>query len=127
MFPEKFGEEKETEESVDIPTVISGYQNSISIKSPKSGYLQYIDIAALTEIEIRNDGLLELYYRPGGHLVEGMEIGLLHLNGNWYKNELEKIFDQFVIGKTKTSQQDLELSIHQDGRNSCTCPLPGSK
>jgi uncharacterized membrane protein len=28
-------------------------------------------------------------------------------------NEFEKIFNQFVIGKTKTSQQDLEFSIRQ--------------
>lgn len=113
LFPEKMGEEKESEENIDASTAISGYQKRISIKSSKSGYLQYIDREALIEIITKNDSLFELYHRPGGHLVEGVEIGLLYSNGNWEKDELEKIFNQFVIGKTKTSQQDLEFSIHQ--------------
>lgn len=61
----------------------------------------------------RNDSLLELYQRPGSYLVEGEEIGLLHLNEIWEKDELSEINNQFVIGKTKTAQQDLEFSIHQ--------------
>ena len=113
LFPEKMGEAKEIEENVDIATVISGYQKRISIKSPKSGYLQYIDSEALMEIITKNDSLLELHYRPGGHLVKDVEIGSLYSNDNWEKDELEKIFKQFVIGKNKTSQQDLEYSINQ--------------
>lgn len=40
-------------------------------------------------------------------------MGLLYSGHNWEKDELENIFTQFIIGKTKTSQQDLEFSIHQ--------------
>ena len=113
LFPEKMGEEMENEENVDTSAAISGYQNQISIKSPKSGYLQYVDSDALIKIITKHDALLTLSCRPGDHMVEGVEIGLLFSNGNWEKNEFEKIFKQFVIGKTKTSQQDLEFSIHQ--------------
>lgn len=113
LFPEKMEEEKEIEENVDIDAVISGYQKRIAITSPKSGYLQYIDNDTLMKVITKNDSLLELSYRPGGHLVEGEEIGLLYSNDNWEKDELEKIYKQFVIGKTKTSQQDLEYYIHQ--------------
>lgn len=109
LFPEKMGEEKEPEK-IDA---FSAYQKRIPIKSPKSGYLQYIDSEALMEIISESDSLLELHYRPGGHLVEGVEIGLLYSNENWEKSELKSIFKHFVIGKTKTSQQDLEFSIHQ--------------
>lgn len=113
MFPEKMGEEKENEENVNASAAVSGYQKQISIKSPKSGYLQYVDNETLIEIITKHDALIELSCRPGGHLVEGVELGLLFSNGNWDKNEFEKIFNQFVIGKTKTAQQDLEFSIHQ--------------
>ena len=113
LFPEKIGEVKESEENIDIATAISGYQKRISIKSPKSGYLQYIDSDVLIAIISKNNSLLELYHRPGGHLVEGVEIGLLYSNSNWEKDALENIFHQFEIGKIKTSQQDLEFSIHQ--------------
>lgn len=113
LFPEKMGEEKDRDESVDTSTAISGYQKRIPIKSPTSGYLQYIDSEALIEIITKNDALLELYFRPGGFLVKGVEIGLLYSNENLDDDEFEKIFTHFVIGKTKTAQQDLEFSIHQ--------------
>ena len=113
LFPEKMGEEIENEENVDAIAAVSGYQKQNFIKSPKSGYLQYVDSNALIEIITKHDALLELYCRPGEHLVEGAEIGLLFSNGKWGKNEFEKIFNQFLIGKTKTSQQDLEFSIQQ--------------
>ena len=113
LFPEKMGEEKENEEKADATAAVAGYQNQISIKSPKSGYLQYVDGEALMKILTRHDALLELCFRPGKHLVEGEEMGILFTNGKWEKKEFEKIFNPFVIGKTKTSQQDLEFSIQQ--------------
>jgi len=113
LFPEKLGEVNKSEENIDISAAISSYQRRISIKSPTSGYLQYIDSEALIEIIIRNDSILELFQRPGAHLVKGLEIGLLYSNSNLEKDELQKISQKFVIGKTKTSQQDLEFSIHQ--------------
>lgn len=113
LFPEKIGEKKEPEDNVDAFSALSAYQKRIPIKSPKSGYLQYIDNEALTEMLGESDSLLELYYRTGGHLVEGVEIGLLYLNENWEKSEFKSIFKHLVIGKTKTSQQDLEFSIYQ--------------
>ena len=69
------GEEMENEEKVDASATISGYQNQISIKSPKSGYLQYVDSDALIKIITKHDALLELSCRPGDHMVEGVEIG----------------------------------------------------
>jgi len=113
LFPEKMEQENEGDEGFDSSDAISGYRKNISIKSPKSGYLQYLDNETLIEIITRNNALLELHYRPGGHLVEGIEMGLLHTNEDWDKEELKKFFDQFMIGKAKTSQQDIEYSIHQ--------------
>ena len=113
LFPEKMGEEKENEEDVKVSTAFAGYQKQTSVKSPKRGYLQYIDNEALIDSIIKQNGLLELYYRPGKHLVKGEEIGMLYSNGNCKEGELENIYDQLIIGKTKTSQQDLEFSIQQ--------------
>ncbi len=113
LLPEKLGEGKVNEENIDVIAAVSGYPKQILIKSSKSGYLQYIDSEALMKIITKHDALLELYYRPGKHLVKGSEIGLLYSNDKWEKKEFEKIFNQFVIGQTKTSQQDLEFSIQQ--------------
>ncbi len=113
LFPDKIGEETGNDDVVDGSAAISAYQERTSITSPKAGYLQYIDNEALTEAVIKHDVLLELYHRSGSYLVKGLEIGALYSNEKWEKDKLKIILDQFVIGKTKTSQQDLEFSIHQ--------------
>jgi uncharacterized membrane protein len=113
LFPAKMGEESESEKSPDIIAIKSDYSKTVSVKSHQSGYLQYIDSETLMKNITRNNALLELHFRPGGFLVEGLEIGLLHSNEKIEKEEVDKILKQLVIGSTKTQQQDLEFSIHQ--------------
>ncbi|MGC9352758.1 MAG: DUF2254 domain-containing protein [Mariniphaga sp.] len=113
LFPEKMGEEADNQESYDLTAIKSDFSKSISVKSPKSGYLQYIDSETLMEIVTRNNALLDLHFRPGSFLVEGMEIGLVHSNEKLGDEEMERVLQQLVIGPTKTAQQDLEFSIHQ--------------
>ncbi len=113
LFPEKMEEGKLIEKNINISTEFSAYQKRISIKSPKSGYLQYIDTEELIEFLSKNNSLIELYHRPGAHLVEGLEIGFIYSNDNWEKDAFENINRIFEIGKIKTTQQDLESSIHQ--------------
>lgn len=113
LFPEKIGQEIEDEESFDLSSATSAYQNKISLKSPENGYLQYIDGESLMELIAKNDSVIHMKYRPGAHLVKGMEIGILYSNMNWKKEGLEEVFSQLVIGETKTAQQDLEYSINQ--------------
>ncbi|MEQ8705929.1 MAG: DUF2254 domain-containing protein [Phaeodactylibacter sp.] len=113
LFSEQVGEETEDDDGTDRSAAVSGYIRQVSIKAPKSGYLQYIDNETLLEIITQKNALIELYYRPGGHVVKGLEIGVLYTNEDWDEAELLRIPGQFVIGKTKTSQQDLEYSIQQ--------------
>ncbi|PKL85439.1 MAG: DUF2254 domain-containing protein [Ignavibacteriae bacterium HGW-Ignavibacteriae-1] len=113
LFPEKLEEEKLIEKNINISTEFSVYQYRISVKSPKSGYLQYIDTEDLIELLTKKNSLMELYHRPGAHLVEGLEIGMIYSNDNWDKDDFEKFNSKFEIGKIKTAQQDLEFSIHQ--------------
>lgn len=112
-FPEKLSEGSENDKNVDLSQYTSGYKKQRLIKAPKSGYLQYFDVETLMELMVKKDSLLDLYYRPGGHMVDGEEMGLLYSNDDWETDDIDKIFSQFVIGKTKISQHDLEFSIHQ--------------
>lgn len=113
LFPDKEEETQESEKNIDLAAALSKYHNQISIQSPKSGYLEYIDKESLIETISEKNSLLVLFQRAGGHLVEGLEIGVLYSNIHWEKEALENIISQFKIGKIKTSQQDLEFSIHQ--------------
>ncbi|WP_162419597.1 DUF2254 domain-containing protein [Cyclobacterium roseum] len=113
LFPEKMGDELKEKKDFDEDKVVSEYQKSISIKSTKSGYLQYIDSEALLLLVENNDSLLKLKHRPGSFLVKGGEIGVVFSNKGWQEESIDELLSQFVFGKTKTSQQDLEFSIHQ--------------
>ena len=113
LFPEKIGKEIDHDDDVDPSAAISTYQKSISITSPRAGYLQYVDNETLMQTVIKHDVLIELYHRAGNYLVKGLEIGVLYSNTQLGKEKINSIMNQFVIGKTKTSQQDLEFSIHQ--------------
>lgn len=113
LFPEKMGDEQESVKSVDTGNIKSEYKKIIPLPCPKSGYLQYMDSESLMEIITRQDALLEIKYRPGEYLVKDMEIGILYVNDDLDEEKTDDIVQQFVIGKTKTSQQDIEYSIHQ--------------
>lgn len=112
-FPEKTQDDTEDERSVKASAAITGYQNRTTLQSPESGYLQYIDTDALVNILASDDALLELHHRPGSYLVKGGELGLLYSNADRENDKSKRIFNQLVIGKTKTSRQDLEFSIRQ--------------
>lgn len=113
LFPEKMGEEYHEGEDLDEETVFSGYPKSISLKSPRGGYLQYIDSERLLNLTTDNDSLLRLNHRPGSFLVQGAEIGVIYFKKDLEDEWINDLLKRFIFGKTKTSQQDLEFSIHQ--------------
>ncbi len=113
LFPEKMGDEADTENNLPVDTIKSEYANIVPVKSPRNGYLQYIDSESLLNVMTNFNALFELNHRPGDYIVEDIEIGKLYTNEEVEEDKLEKILFQFVFGKTKTAQQDLEFSIHQ--------------
>lgn len=113
LFPELIGEEKEGDGEIDFKKEVSQYAKRTSFRSPKGGYLQYIDGESLMNVVTEAEALFDLQVRPGAFLVQGMEVGWIYSNHELGKGQMEKIADQFVIGEVKTSQQDLEFSIHQ--------------
>lgn len=113
LFPDKMGNDFKEEKDFEEGPAISNYKKNIPLKSSKGGYLQYIDSEVLIQIITSNDSLLKLNHRPGSFLVKGEEIGVLYSNKDWSEESTGELLNQFVFGKTKTSQQDLEFSIHQ--------------
>lgn len=113
LFPTKMGNEPKDENALPAKEIKSKYNHKVPIKSPKSGYLQYIDNTSLLEAVCSCESLIELHFRPGNYVVEDIEIGTLYTNSSMDEEQLKHISDQFVIGQMKNAQQDLEFSIHQ--------------
>lgn len=113
LFPEKMGEELKDDDDFDPAFAMAAYNKRISISSPESGYIQYIDSKFLLNFIAKHSALFQLHHRSGSFLVQGEELGVLLTNTDWEEDKLKRIADQFVFGKIKTSEQDLEFSIHQ--------------
>lgn len=113
LFPDELGEESDGENSILADSFKSQSDAIISIKSPKSGYLQYIDSDSLLNMMTSENSLFELNVKPGDYLVENIEIGKIYHSRDADEEKLEKVKNHFVIEKARTSQQDFEFSIHQ--------------
>jgi uncharacterized membrane protein len=113
LFPENMGEESEILEPENEEAAKSAFRKTFPIRGNKSGYLQYIDSESLMDMARDMDGIVELGIRPGQFIVENEEIGRLYYNEEREKNPLGNISDHFIIGKTRTPNQDLEFSILQ--------------
>ena len=113
LFPEKMGYKLKEDKVFSESEILSAYNTQTSIKSSEAGYIQYVDNEVLMETVTENDALIKLHHRPGSFLVENTEIGVVFSNKNLEDTSLAKIENQFIIGKTKTSQQDIEFSIDQ--------------
>jgi len=113
LFPKETDGEFTDEKTMPIDKIKSKYHHSINVKAKKSGYLQYIDYNSLMNALCSFDGLIELHFRPGDHLVEDIALGKLYSKDKLDEEQLDRISNQFVIGKIRVSQQDLEFSIQQ--------------
>lgn len=113
LFPEKMDNEADTEPDLQVDAIKSEYANIVTLRSPKNGYLQYIDRESLLKVMTNSDSFFELNYKLGDYLVEDIEIGKLYTNEKFEEGKLEKILYHFFIGKTRTTHQDLEFAILQ--------------
>lgn len=113
IFPEEMGDEIIDDEEIDVTAELSGYKEKIALKSNKSGYIRYIESDGLIAMVKNYNSLLILNHRPGDYIVKGMEIGEIYSNDSLEKENIDLLLNKFIFGKTKTSQQDIEFSIHQ--------------
>lgn len=76
------------------------------------GYVQAIDIDTLVKRTADADALIELQIRPGQHAVPGAI--LARVTPQIALDKLIKpVQSAYIIGRTRTSVQDLEFSVHQ--------------
>jgi uncharacterized membrane protein len=113
LFSEERGEDNTPRKDPDLIKLKKSYKYHQSITSPKSGYLQYIDIEIIMNVAKENMGLAILQFQPGDHVVEGIVLIENYAEEPLRKEDLQKLQKAFMIGKVRTPQQDAEYSIHQ--------------
>ncbi len=112
LFPQK-NEEVISDTAFNPSTVKKAHSCVTEILAPREGYILYINIETLLEISKRDDLCLELNFRPGNFLVKNQVLSTVYCSKECSEEQIKELQNQFVLGKMKTSQQDLEFSIHQ--------------
>lgn len=113
LFPDLMGEEVGENQAVKEEKIKSSYKRSRPVRSNKSGYLQYIDISALVNFAKEKELLIEIAHRPGDYFVENIDIGIVYSSDDLEVTDFKKMLTHFIVGKTRTNQQDAEHTIHQ--------------
>lgn len=88
-------------------------EESCLVNAARSGYLQAIDVDTLVHRATEHDLILHVKTRPGDFVVEGS-----CLLSAWPSERLtEELYGSltgpFILGGARTSEQDIEFSIHQ--------------
>ncbi len=113
MFPEKIGKEDSETDEASAEKIKSAYKKDQILTAGDNGYIEYIDGDFILDFASEKDVLIEIYYRPGGHIVKNMRIGCIYSNELLSEDELDDLSGCFTLGETRTIQQDLEYAIHQ--------------
>lgn len=112
QFPSEMGEGLKSE-LPDLSQIKNRYTVKKSLKCIKGGYLQYVDSESLIKLAKEQNILLELHIRPGKFLVKGQELISINALGTVPEQVLKKLQNNFIVGETRTPQQDVEHSIYQ--------------
>lgn len=89
------------------------YSGRLDLLAPDNGYLQYIDYESLRQIAEDLEAVIKINVHAGDYLVKNDKLGTIHFNKTVKESEFEKIYNHFITGKTRTSQQDVAYVIHQ--------------
>jgi len=84
-----------------------------AIESRSDGYLQIVDVEALTRIAADSGLVFRLEQRPGCYLIKGRPL-MKAWPGNRVTDQLaSRVNAAFVTGTQRTSAQDIEFAIYQ--------------
>jgi uncharacterized membrane protein len=116
IFPDKVGEGKsDLPDWWNTPSELPEdfEENSYSILSSNSGYLRVIDTHGLFSLAKDKDLILKIEKNPGDFIVKNNTIvQVWPLRGD-SEELIDDINTSFIIGKKRTSEQDIEFAIDQ--------------
>jgi len=87
-------------------------ESGATVPAPRSGYLQFVGYADLVDIALNADAVIQLLYRPGHFLVEGLPLATV-----WPADAagavVRALERNHVTGPQRTLTQDLSFAIDQ--------------
>ena len=79
----------------------------------QSGYVHALDVELMMKLAAKHDLVVRILSRPGRYVHDGTPVAEVWPAANVDDATQKKVADAFIIGRTRTSQQDVEFSINQ--------------
>lgn len=127
IFSEELEGEDDTagHETKDLEHYLDEFPNCKTLLSPKGGYLQYLHNQSLFDVAKTNDYIIVSHHRIGSYIVKGESLLSLYSKTEFTEESSTGFESNFVVGNSRTPQQDAEHSIHQMVEIACRALSPG--
>jgi uncharacterized membrane protein len=119
LFPGEIGAEDPYE---DGPEPEKGVRTSLptrfdadaqAVRASSGDHLQIVDHERLMDLAMENDLVVRLRARPGDFVVQGGIVAHVWKDGDLEPELLEEVWEVFVLGRSRSLQQDAEFGILQ--------------
>lgn len=126
-----FSEELEKEEDISKHTIknleqyVEEFSNSVTLRSTKSGYIQYLYHQSFFEIANSKGYLIVAHHKIGGYVVKNQPIVTIYSKTEFKEHYPLNLDNYLIIGTSRTPQQDAEHSIQQMVEIACRALSPG--
>jgi uncharacterized membrane protein len=88
-------------------------QEGHPIGSKGDGYLRFIDGEELMALAIQADVVIQVQQQPGDYLVATRPLALVWSGSRFDDEWVNQINSAFVLGKQRTSSQDIEFAVNE--------------
>lgn len=78
-----------------------------------SGYVHALDVDLLMKLAVKHDLVVRILSRPGRYVHDGIAVAEVWPPGNLDDALEKKMRRAFMVGRTRTSQQDVEFAVNQ--------------
>lgn len=89
------------------------FENAMHVNSGASGYLKAIDVANMLEFAEQHNLVIQMQYRPGDYVFKSTPLAAVIVDTDPDSNMADKIASFFLLGSSRSPEQDIEFAIHQ--------------
>jgi uncharacterized membrane protein len=119
LFPGAIGEEDPDTDparagppgQADLPARFDA--DAKTVPAPRGDHLQTIDHERLMDLAVEHDLVIRLRARPGDFVVQGGVVAHVWTEGDLEPELLEEVREVFLLGRSRSLQQDAEFGIFQ--------------
>lgn len=115
LYPEAMGADPPSERIAEMTAREKALRSdeAAQVAPDVSGYAHALDVDALMELAAKHDLLIRVLSRPGRYVLDGVAVAEIWPAAGVDDGIRAKVRDAFVIGRTRTSNQDVEFALHQ--------------